>query len=312
MKHYRFAIVCGLLGAALAWLPADSSAQDQSIDYKALYEAADYENALVVLSTLDTVDAQQYKTLCLLALGRQEDARAAAQVLVMNAPTYLPSSEDLPPRFVEVVIATRRSLLPGIARQTFGLGREEFAAKHTENAIMRFNLVLTLVADPHFEDRNAAQDLRTLAQGFIDLAQAAVAPAPAPEPAPVNADVQTTPPIATPAQAAQVAPAPRTIVPPPLSSAGQSQSVPKVTQATVLDQRVPPIPSEVVGRLGPQLIVSVQIDATGKVSSAAIQQSAHPLFDRLVLLAAREWRYTPATLNGIPVPSERVVTIQTR
>jgi hypothetical protein len=43
-----------------------------------------------------------------------------------------------------------------------------------------------------------------------------------------------------------------------------------------------------------------------------MQQTSHPLYDRLVLQAAREWLYQPATLNGKPVPSEKVVTIQLR
>ena len=43
-----------------------------------------------------------------------------------------------------------------------------------------------------------------------------------------------------------------------------------------------------------------------------MQQTSHPLYDRLVLQAAREWLYTPAMLNGRPVPSEKVVTIQLR
>ena len=31
-----------------------------------------------------------------------------------------------------------------------------------------------------------------------------------------------------------------------------------------------------------------------------MQQSAHPLYDRLVLQSARDWLYTPAMLNGKP------------
>jgi hypothetical protein len=30
----------------------------------------------------------------------------------------------------------------------------------------------------------------------------------------------------------------------------------------------------------------------------------------MVSIAARDWRYTPATRNGAPIPSEQVVTIQ--
>jgi TonB family protein len=84
-----------------------------------------------------------------------------------------------------------------------------------------------------------------------------------------------------------------------------------VTQAVPLEQNVPGVPSEVVGRIGPATVVAVVIDATGKVTDVSVRQSSHPLYDRLVLQAARDWRYEPATINGVPVPSERLVTIQT-
>jgi TonB family protein len=58
--------------------------------------------------------------------------------------------------------------------------------------------------------------------------------------------------------------------------------------------------------------VRVLIGADGKVLSASMQQSSHPLYDRLVLQAARDWLYRPATLNGRPVPSEKIVTIHLR
>jgi hypothetical protein len=58
--------------------------------------------------------------------------------------------------------------------------------------------------------------------------------------------------------------------------------------------------------------VRVQIGIDGRVVNASMQQASHPLYDRLVLQAAREWVYTPALLNGRPVPSEKVVTIQLR
>jgi hypothetical protein len=56
----------------------------------------------------------------------------------------------------------------------------------------------------------------------------------------------------------------------------------------------------------------VEIGTDGRVVNASMQQTSHPLYDRLVLQATREWLYTPAMLNGRPVPSEKVVTIQLR
>ena len=43
-----------------------------------------------------------------------------------------------------------------------------------------------------------------------------------------------------------------------------------------------------------------------------MKESVHPRYDRIVAQATRDWRYTPATRNGVPIPSEQVVTIQAK
>jgi TonB family protein len=58
------------------------------------------------------------------------------------------------------------------------------------------------------------------------------------------------------------------------------------------------------------MVLVVLIDATGRVTGSTIKESAHPRYDMLVSQAARNWRYAPATRNGVPIPSEQVVTIQ--
>ena len=40
--------------------------------------------------------------------------------------------------------------------------------------------------------------------------------------------------------------------------------------------------------------------------------SVYPPYDRLILAAAREWTYRPATQNGEPVASQRKVEIVLR
>jgi TonB family protein len=266
----------------LCSLSASAGAQQAPGDFKELYAAAEYERALEILAPLETLEALQYKALCLLALGRQDEAGATVKALVTASPTFVPSPDEAPPRFVELVASVRRVQLPVIARRLFAEGRERFAEKKSADAITRFELVLTLLADPAFQDAAAAQDLQTLAKGFIDLAQA-TAPLPPPT-EPVRAPV-----VAPPTQRAP----------------------PSVTQPVPIAQEVPGVPRDAVGRLGPLLIVAVDIDAAGKVTGATLRQSSHPLYDRMVLQAARQWRYEPATLDGVPVPSSRVVTIQT-
>jgi hypothetical protein len=56
----------------------------------------------------------------------------------------------------------------------------------------------------------------------------------------------------------------------------------------------------------------VTIDATGKVTGAVMEPSVYPPYDRQILIAARDWTYRPATQNGTPVASERLVEIVLR
>jgi len=116
-------------------------------------------------------------------------------------PEFVPSPEDAPPRFVELVAETRKALLPAIAKQAFTEGRERFGDKQNDEAIKQFTLVLTLRSDPGFGDETTAQDLETLAQGFIELAKATTPPPPRPAPAvetpaakPVEEEVEAPPP----------------------------------------------------------------------------------------------------------------------
>ena len=55
--------------------------------------------------------------------------------------------------------------------------------------------------------------------------------------------------------------------------------------------------------------VLVSIDPTGRVTNAVMQQVVHPAYDRLLLAAARSWRYQPATRDGQPIDSQVVVPV---
>jgi TonB family protein len=266
-------------------LSASLGAQERPADFKSLYESADYDKALVLLAPLDTPDAHRYKALCLLALGRNQEAASAVSALVTASPLFVASADEAPPRLVQLVDETRRKMLPAIARRAFAEGRELFAAKRNEDAEKKFSLVLSLAGDPAFVDATDAKDLQTLAQGFIDLARASSA------------------------QAAQVTSKPAASPPEPVTETVAIKQ-PKVIPASPLRQRVPPIPQALAGRVGPLLSLVVEIDAEGKVTSATVKQSAQPVYDQIVLGAVRDWQYTPATLNGQPIVSEHLVTLK--
>jgi hypothetical protein len=293
----RFRILCVLAAVLIA---ATASAQEPLTKAKALYDAAAYEEALILLASVNIPEAQQYKALCMLALGRAQDATGAVELLVSAAPTFEPSAEDVPPRFVTLVSEAKKKLLPGIARKAFNEGREQFKSGDREAALKKFDLVVTLTSSPGFKESTDAEDLRTLASGFIELANAT-----APQPARADAKAPASAPASTPAPT----PAPQA---PAVAEAATTQTAAEVIQPVVVRQTIPPVPSGISGLGSPTASVRVEIGADGKVVSASMQQPSHPLYDRLVLQAAREWLYSPALLNGRPVPSEKVVTIQLR
>jgi len=293
---------------------ATVSAQEPLTKAKALYDAANYEDALTVLATVREPEAQQYRALCMLALGRVKDASGEVDSLIASAPTFEPSAEDVTPRFVSLVSEAKKKLLPGIARKSFNEGRELFKSGDRAEALKKFDFVVTLASTAGFKDTSDAEDLRTIASGFIELARASAparpaptTPVPAPEPPKVAEATPAAPPVSTPAAARTPA---RATAPAPSATAPQAPS--DVSQPVAVRQTIPAIPSSISGQGSPTASVKVEIGTDGRVVNASMQKSAHPLYDRLVLQAAREWLYTPATINGRPVPSEKVVTIQLR
>jgi len=274
---------------------ATAQATDPALDQaKSLYASASFEDALAAIARVDPTLAAApevllYKALCLLALGRPLDASTATRTLVTTAPLYAPEATDLPPRFQTLWNDTRKSVLPGVAREYFAGARTRYQSKDFEAAATQFEQVVTLTNDPAWKDTSEALDLRTLASGFVELAEASI-----PKPEPVPAPAAEVPPV--PAPAAPPPPAPVPIV---------------VEPATVIRQEMPrwSPPDRMLARMNFDGAVRVQIDETGRVTSAEIVRSAHPSYDAQLLRAARGWTYRPATRNGQPIASERVVEV---
>ncbi len=185
LSHQSLRVLCGV--AAVLFTAATASAQEPLTKAKALYDAANYEEALTVLAPVEIPEAQQYKALCMLALGRAQDATGAVELLIASSPTFEPSAEEVPPRFVTLVSDAKKKLLPGIARKTFNEAREQFKSGDRAEALKKFDLVVTLTQSAGFKDTSDAEDLRTLASGFIELARASEVKTPAPAPAPPKA-----------------------------------------------------------------------------------------------------------------------------
>lgn len=54
-----------------------------------------------------------------------------------------------------------------------------------------------------------------------------------------------------------------------------------------------------------EVVLNAVIDAQGNVSELTVLHSLTPEIDSSVLATVRQWTYTPATKDGLPVPSEQ-------
>ena len=57
------------------------------------------------------------------------------------------------------------------------------------------------------------------------------------------------------------------------------------------------------------VILEATLDVTGRVDHVRVLRSI-PLLDAAAIKAVQGWRYTPTTLNGVPVPVLMTITVQ--
>lgn len=267
-------------------IPRLVGAQDLLANARTQYQAAAYDEALSTLQQLaankaslsatDARDLEEYRFLCLLALGRKDEARLAMGTVVKSDPLYTLDAGATPPRVVTAFTEVRRELLPQIATTLYAESKALYDKKETADARAGFEQLMTMLADPDMQGKLA--DLGTLAKGFLDLSASAAAPAPAP--APVAAPVQAV------AKASVVVP------------------------AVAIMQKVPPIPSNLLRMTQLKAgVLEVMIDETGKVEDARFVSPIHPVYDGMVTSAARGWKYQPATADGKPIKYRKTIRI---
>ena len=270
-----------------------------------LYATARYDEALAILNGIRTTDAtdpserktiEQYRSLCLLALGRTQEAETAIAAAVTADPFFVPTEAEASPRVRAAFSDVRSKLLPGIVSARYSAAKQTFDRKDHVSAERQFRDLVMLIDDPQMNGRLA--DLRTLAAGFLDLAAAAAAPPPAPvkeEPKPA-----ATP---TPAAAPPVPAAP--IV--PMIYGGEE---PGIVAPVAVRQVFPSVPASIAGMTKDRGILEVIIDEQGRVVSLTLRIGIHPVYDTMLVGAARDWKYKPATLNGTPVRFRKMIQVQ--
>jgi hypothetical protein len=284
--------VCHLAATIIATMAEVASAQSSLAGARELYTAAAYEDALTVLNGLRGADRgaedgraiNEYRALCLLALGRTEEATSAIQAMVAAVPSYHLSESEVSPRVRAAFRNVRQRMLPAIIQQKYTEARGAFDRKNLATASEGFKLVLELLSDPDLgsvANQPPLSQLRPMAISFRDLATAST-PAPPPvAPAPAPRSRPTAPQIYTLADA--------NVVPP-----------------TILRQTMPVLGDVFVQRQG---AVEIVINEAGFVETATMVLPVNVVYNGLVLAAAKNWRYMPATVNGVAVKFRNVIQL---
>jgi hypothetical protein len=297
-------LVSSFLLAGFSSIAADAVAQSTLDRAKSQYEAAAYEEALTTLSRADDVstntrvEVEQYRALCLIALGRQNDAEEAISALVDADPTYVPSPTIASPKVLQLVSEIRRRELPTIIRRLVDEGRLAFQSKEFARARQNFELVLKLIDDPAMGNRPETEDVKVVARGFVTLASVS----------------ETAPPPAAPAPSAPASE--------PDGDGGEavpaaipaSSRLPVFEAAVPIQQVMPPWepPNRAFARGEFNGAIKVTIGIDGKVKNAVIDRPSHPAYDARLLQVAPSWTYKPATRDGKPVESEKIIAVQLR
>ena len=264
-----------------------------------LYASARYDEALAVLNDLRPNDAanavadrksiEQYRSLCLLALGRGTEAESAIAAVVTADPAYQPGEVEASPRVRAAFSDVRRRLLPDIANRQYGEAKAFFDRKEYAAAAQQFRQVVLLLDDPDMGGK--LPDLRTLVSGFLDLSVAASTPPPEP-----------------PKAAAPVTPAA-----PPVPQADPNRIYTMVDKDVVapvaIRQDMPRLTPMMKLQARERGVVEVVIDEQGRVTFVSVRESVHPMFDSALVAMGREWKYQPATLQGKPVRYRKMIQI---
>jgi hypothetical protein len=301
MGKARIAVTClGVLLLSAARLQA----QDTLAAARDLYASADYDSALKLLDRLsgtsseDQQSIELYRSLCLLAVGRTQDAERSVEMIIARDPLYQPG-EDLSPRMRAAFGEAKKRLLPSIVQQQYADAKGAFDRKEFQSAASGFRRVMDALNDPAMggaASRPPLADLRTLAAGFHDLSVKAIPPAPV---APAAVASAPQPVAAVPAAPAAVA------RPVPLIYTGDERNV---VPPQTLAQTLPKYPGAVPPR-GVTGVIEVVIDEGGTVESAAMVVPLTSSYDKMVMSAATKWVYIPAMMNGKPVKFRKRIQI---
>jgi len=290
-------MILGLMGTASL-----AAAQDDALrTARDLYASAAYVEALTELAhvksaasstSTTTRDADAYRTFCLFALGRDAEAQAVAESVVRGDPTFsIDQFPDASPRIVAMFASVRRRVLPQLVRDEYRVARAR-AAEHAPDAESHLRNVRKLLdtAEHIGASDETLADLRLIVDGFLDLADA--------EQPRHAADERS-------AAAATSEP------PSPPLSVSPSTGAGVVAPVAVFQPQpnISPALLTLVRQLHRASTIDVAINEHGTVDEVTVKQAVTPLYDKLIVAAAKTWRYKPALKDGVPIKFVSTVVI---
>src|SRR5215212_575505 len=143
-------IVAALAGPARA---GQREADNPLAAARDLYASARYDEALAVLNGLQPADRggadrksiEQYRSLCLLALGRGSEAESAIAAVVTADPLFVPGEAEASPRVRAAFSDVRQRLLPEIANSKYAAAKAAYDRKEYATAELQFRDLVTLL-----------------------------------------------------------------------------------------------------------------------------------------------------------------------
>jgi tetratricopeptide (TPR) repeat protein len=258
---------------------------------KTLYAQASYEDALVQLNGITDADVanqvDQYRALCLLALGREREAQASLERIVVRAPLYVVKVDDASPKLVTLFQQVRQRALPAAAKDLYAKARANFDGSRLPEAQAQFEEMLVVLKEAGVGDSGSPiADLKQLGEGFLKLTRTALTPAePAPPPPPA---VRAAPPK------------------PAIYTTGDADVAPPTEIVRELPPWNPPssLPNGTYSGK-----IQIDIDEQGLVERAVLVEAIAPPYDQRLLAASKTWRFQPATKNGVAVKYRKIISV---
>src|SRR5690349_18963126 len=166
-------VVLTILLLSIPRLHAD--AQDALATARSLYASAAYDEALKALQEIaDSVppsairEIEQYRFLCLLALGRSSEAKESITAVVTADPLYKLDENTISPRVVDAFRNVRREVLPDVTTAIYNVAKAAFDRKDYKVAEVQLRKVIALGGDADMPG-GKVEDIVRLSKSFLDL-----------------------------------------------------------------------------------------------------------------------------------------------